>query len=135
MTRFDVAPPVADHVAARQVQDAVRSRTEEQSGLGLPAGTRVGVVVWTGTKVLESERIAETAMYRLDDLRRGRSAGDVRLVGDHDEREPQTPQSLERLRYARQDLDLLYRFRWPRDTVRSDKRAIQDAVAIEKDRC
>lgn len=131
---FDIAPSIADHVAARRVQSTLGSRSQEQPGQRLAARTSVTVIMWANTKVQETELRPEMAVDSLDRLERNRASGNVRLIGDHDKLETEALQLVEGFAYARQDLDLINCRRRPRYAVGSDQAPIEYAVTVKEDR-
>src|SRR6266540_7510937 len=79
LSGLDVAPAVADHERASQVDAVPAGRVEERPRLRL-AAVAVVAVVPADDDVVERQRGAELLVHRLDDLAALRAAGHVGLV-------------------------------------------------------
>ncbi len=85
---FHISPPVADHEAPREIDPVLGRRAEQQPRLGFAAGTAVSVVMIAHENIIEGKLGAERGVDLLHRRPRLNPSGDVRLVGDHDERKP-----------------------------------------------
>jgi hypothetical protein len=94
-SRFDVAPPVADHHAGAEVDVPALRGVHEHAGSGLAARAAVGVVVRADHDLGDRQPVRHDRVHGVD-LRPGAGAArDVGLVRDDDEeptrvREPAT---------------------------------------------
>ena len=78
----DITPPVADQKTASQIDPVFACRIQHQSRLGLATGTRVSVVVPTGSNFIDRECCGQEAMNGLHGLPTLQAAGYIWLVGD-----------------------------------------------------
>jgi hypothetical protein len=128
-TGLDVAPPVPDDEALRQVGAPV-SRQEARERLATPT---LAIVVVTDTDFVNGQHGGETSMDGLDAFARLQAARDVGLVRDDDEPESGRAECGERLARVRINCQVRETTRRVRPAVLQN-RAVQYAVAIEEDR-
>ena len=132
---IDVAPAIAHKEAALQVDVVSSSGAKQHTGLWFPAiawFTLAGAGVETDLDAIErGECLTEFGMDRLDCLPALRSAPNVRLIGDHDEKESRVLQLPAPVHDVRIKLELVEIRRRKREAI-ADYWSIENAVAIEK---
>jgi hypothetical protein len=85
--RFDVSPPIADHVAGCQIDPPVMRSCDKQARLRLPAIAEVVIVVVTDADVVYRHFVSQPLMDRLNDFATLRAPRNVGLVRDYDPQE------------------------------------------------
>jgi hypothetical protein len=132
---IDVAPAIAHKEAALQVDVMGSSGAKQHTGLWFPAitwFTLAGAAVETDLDAIErGECLTEFGMDRLDCLSALRSAPNVRLIRDHDEKKSRVLQLSAPIHDVRIKLEFA-EIRRRKGKPIADYRAIENAVAIEK---
>jgi hypothetical protein len=91
-SRFDVAPAVADHDAAGEIDAELLAGGKNESRFRLSTIAAIIVVVIAHSHVIEPERAGERAVGLLDKFPRCPSPPHVRLIRHHDEKESRARQ-------------------------------------------
>ena len=132
---IDVAPAIAHKEAALQVDVVSSSGAKEQAGLWFPAIARFTPAcagMETNLDAIQNdESLAEFGVNCLDCLPALRSAPNVRLIRDHDEKESRVLQLPAPVHDVRIKLELVEIRRRKREAI-ADYWSIENAVAIEK---
>src|ERR1051326_1164922 len=128
---FDVAPPVPDHVRAREIDLMALRGIEQAARTWLAAGAGLGIVVIADEEFVDRELTREFLVDLLDLGAFGRSARDVRLVRDDDQHVAGIAEAQQRVAGVGQHLDLRRRLRRKRLPVANDG-AVDHAIAIKK---
>ena len=103
---LDVPPAVPHHERIPKGKFQLLGGLFQQAGLGLSAGTTVGIVVIAGVDVGEPQLPTQPIMERLDSLPGDEAPLDLRLIGHHDQLQPGLAQEPDRLWDAGKDLEL-----------------------------
>ena len=130
---IDVAPAVADHEAAREIDAQFALGAEQHAGLRLAtvAFRRAFAGVITDFHAIDGERPPHVVVNRLDGFLLGRAAANVRLVGGDDEEEASPLQLPARLGDAGKNLKLSEARRRVGFSI-AGQGAVDNAVAIEE---
>src|SRR5688572_21352026 len=131
LTRFDVAPAVADHEALRQVDAVTFRRVENQAGRRLAAVAVVGVVVEARFDAVQRQGGHQVVVERIDGLTGSGAAHDVRLVRHDDQAKAGAPQLVQRIFDAGEDVKLCNRA-WRLAGPAVGDGFVDHAVAVEE---
>jgi hypothetical protein len=134
---IDVAPPVADHVTAAKINPQRGGSGEKHSRRRLSAAARFAMLTTgmeTNLDPIEHRQGRQEFRVYLFDLRaRLRSAADIRLIRDHDEKKTCSLQPSTSFRDVVIQLEIRHAGRRIRTTIAHDW-AIEHSVAVEKNR-
>src|SRR6185503_11674122 len=131
-SRRDVAPAIANHVAARQGDSELPRGGEHHAGFWFSAVARVSIVVRAYPDVIERKRRTEGGVHCVEGGVRQGAARDLGLVGDNDEKEAGRPKACQCFLNAGKDFQLFDICRRERPAA-ADDRPVDDAVAIYED--
>lgn len=134
LTGLDIAPPIADHHTARQIDLPPLCRLQQQPWLGLAAFAPIGIVVVAGEYILNRQRASDPCIDALYTLTTLAATHHIRLIGDDDQHIAGCPQHLACFSDAREYLAFFESSGGMGNAVSHD-RPVEHTVPVQKDGC
>jgi len=129
---FDIAPTVAHDVAAGEVDIPTARGLEQEARPGFAAEATVGVIVRADAHIVELQVLLKLVVDLGDLFGGGGAAGDVRLIGDEDQRETGFAEFAAGFADSVQQAEIGKRYGRVGLSIAEDS-AIDDSIAIEED--